>query len=94
MLKKFLHTTSLLAVTSSAAFWAVAAQAAPGGGIQKTSYAPATQAASTNAALTETSQLGSPANSGTAHRHGNPPLKAMPPMARSRNICPRPWANR
>jgi ABC-type phosphate/phosphonate transport system substrate-binding protein len=65
MLKKFLHTTSLLAVTSSAAFWAVAAQAAPGGGIQKTSYAPTAQAASTNAALTETSQLGSPANSGT-----------------------------
>lgn len=65
MLKKFFHTTTFLALASSAVLWTAAAQAAPGGAIQKTSYAPTTQTASTNTGLTDTTQLGSPANSGT-----------------------------
>ena len=65
MLKKFLHTTTFLALISSTALWTAAAQAGPGGAIQKTSYVPTTQTASTNAALTDTAQLTSSANSGT-----------------------------
>ncbi len=64
MLKKFLHTTTFLALASSTAFWTGAAQADPGGAIQKTSYAPTAQSASANAALTDTTKLGSSANSG------------------------------
>lgn len=65
MLKKFLYTTTFLTLASSAALWTVTAQAGPGGAIQKTSYAPSAQTASTNTALTDTAQLGSSANSGT-----------------------------
>ncbi len=65
MLKKFLHTTIFVALATSTALWTTAVQAAPGGGIQKTSYAPTTPSSSPGVALTDTTQLGSQANGGT-----------------------------
>ncbi len=65
MLKQFLHTATLIALASGAALWTAAAQAGPGGGIKKTSYAPATQPANAKPAPVETVYLGTTSNNGT-----------------------------
>ena len=65
MLKKRIHTISFLFLVSSATLWTVAALAGPGGAIQKTSYSPTTQPASSSSVLTDTARLALSPNSGT-----------------------------